>query len=57
MIILRSRLNPHGVVSGSPSGDFASDRPGLRFSVYAFARSVRATEAADPLTFGQGRCK
>jgi hypothetical protein len=55
MIILLSQLNPHDVTSGSPLGDFTSDRPGLRFSVYAFA--VRVTEAADPMSFGQGRCK
>jgi hypothetical protein len=57
MIILPSRLNPHDIVSGSPLGDFASDRPGLRSSVHALACSVRGMESADATTFGQGRCR
>jgi hypothetical protein len=55
MINLLSQLNPHAVISGSPLGDFTPDRPGLRFSVCAFA--ARGTEAADPMSFGQGRCR
>jgi hypothetical protein len=57
MIVLPSRLNPHDIVSGSALGDFKSDRPGSRFSVYAFACVVRETETAGPTTIGQGRCK
>jgi hypothetical protein len=54
-IVLPPRLNPFGVVSGSPPGDFASDRPGSRFSVYALA--MCGSVADDPTTFGQGRCR
>jgi ABC-type Na+ efflux pump permease subunit len=55
--VLPSQLNPYDVISDSPLGDFASNRPGPRFSVHAFACAVCGTEAADPTAFGQGRCR
>lgn len=54
-IVMPSRLNPHDFVSGSALGDFTSDRPGVRTSVYPFA--VRGVEAADPRALGKGQCK
>ena len=55
--VLSSWLYLHDVVSGSALGNFASNRPGSRASVYPFACAVRRAEAADPRPFGQGRYK
>lgn len=54
-IVLCSGLHPCDVLSDLASGDFASNRPGPRFSVCAFACAVRETEAADPTVLGLGR--
>ena len=57
MTILPSRLNPHGVVSYSPLGDFACERPRLRSSVHGLACAAHGMEVAGRTAFGRGWCR
>jgi hypothetical protein len=55
--VLSSWQNLHDALSSSALGDFASDRPGSRSSVYLFACAVRGAETAETRAFGQGGCR